>query len=246
MDFSMDFVHNAFDILNSMIIPVVGFVITWSEVRDARRDKRIRDFSKAGEVSPEDRSEFAAQVLEIYRKQYASEIKAGTMVVRSLIYPTEWVQPPHSDSFMLLKDVPVDISYTKWDAPPPRSPYLPYIREGYAANRKTFSNGALLFNGPLFALERFSGTVGNHNLSVTVKTAGYFDFLDTCEYLVFEASYLHKIKRKKLPQKLSRFCGLPLRANRRSCGISTTALPASASTMPPFYIMWRSPITVAT
>ena len=40
MDFSMDFVHNAFDILNSMIIPVVGFVITWSEVRDARRDKR--------------------------------------------------------------------------------------------------------------------------------------------------------------------------------------------------------------
>ena len=112
MDFSMDFVHNAFDILNSMIIPVVGFVITWSEVRDARRDKRIRDFSKAGEVSPEDRSEFAAQALEIYRKQYASEIKNGTMVVRSLIYPTEWVQPPHSDSFMLLKAVPVDISYT--------------------------------------------------------------------------------------------------------------------------------------
>ncbi len=215
MDFSMGFVHNAFDILNSMIIPVVGFVITWSEVRDARREKRIRDFSKAGEVLPEDRSEYAAKMLELYRRQYAAEIKAGTMTVRDLIYPTEWVQPKDSDSFMLLKDVPVDISHTKWTAPPPRSPYLPYIREGYAANRKTFSNGALLFNGPLFALERFSGTVGNQNLSVTVKTAGYFDFLDTCEYLVFEASYLHKIKRQKLPQKLSRFCGLPLRAKQK-------------------------------
>ena len=85
MDFSMDFVHNAFDILNSMIIPVVGFVITWSVGRDARREKRTRDFSKAGEVLPEDRSEYDAKMLELYRRQYAAVIKAGTMVVRSLI-----------------------------------------------------------------------------------------------------------------------------------------------------------------
>lgn len=215
MNFSMDLIHDAFDILNSMIIPVVGFVITWSEVREARREKRIRHFSKAGEISPEDRSEYAAKALEIYRRQYATEIAKGEMVVRDLIYPVQWVQPRDSDDFLLLKDVPVEISYTKWDRLPPRSGYLPYTREGYASNRKTFSNGALLFNGPLFALEKFSGTVGGHDLAVTVKTAGYFDFLDTCEYLVYETSYVHKIKRKKLPEKLGRFCDLPQRAKQK-------------------------------
>lgn len=215
MNFSMDLVHGAFDILNSMIIPVVGFVITWSEVRDARREKRIRDFAKAGEISPEDRSDYARQALEMYRKQYDADIKAGKMVVRDLVYPAEWVQPPDSDDFMRLNDLPVDISHTKWTDPPPRSGYLPYTREGYASNRRTFSNGALLFNGPLFALERYSGSVGGHDLAVTVKTAGYFNFLDTCEYLVFEMSYLDKIKRKTPPYALGRFSGLPQRTRQR-------------------------------
>ncbi len=215
MNIDLSFLNNAFDILNSMIIPVVGFVITWSEIRDARRESRIRNFSKAGEILPEDRNDYAGQALNIYRKQYAKEIAAGEMMVRDLIYPTAWVQPSNSDNFMLLNELPVEISQTKWTAPPPKSPYLPYMREGFASNKKTFSNGALLFNGPLFALEHYSGQVADHSLSLTVKTAGYFDFLDTCEYLCYEMSYLNKIKRKKMPYHLGRFRGMPQRTRQR-------------------------------
>ena len=215
MNIDLSFFNDAFDVLNSMIIPVVGFVITWSEVRDARKEKRIRDFSKAGEILPEDRNDYAGQALNIYRKQYAKEIAAGEMVVRDLIYPTAWVQPPHSDDFMRLNELPVEIGGTKWTQAPPYSRYLPYMREGFASNKKTFSSGALLFNGPLFALERYTGTVGEHNFAVRVKAAGYFDFLDTCEYLGYEMSYVHKIKRKKMPYRLGRLHGMPQRTRQR-------------------------------
>lgn len=213
IDFSI--FSDAFNLLNSIIIPVVGFVLTWSEVRDAQKEVRIRNFAKAGEILPEDRNDYAGQALDIYRKQYAKEIAAGEMVVRDLIYPTAWVQPPNSDDFMLLNRLPVEISYTKWTRQPPKSRYLPYMREGFASNKKTFSTGALLFNGPLFALERYTGTVADHSLSVTVKTAGYFDFLDTCEYLGYEMSYLNKIRRKRMPYRLGRFHGLPQRTRQR-------------------------------
>ena len=215
MNIDLSFFRNAFDVLNSMIIPVVGFVITWSEIRDARKEKRIRNFSKAGEILPEDRNDYAGQALNMYRKQYAKEITAGKMVVRDLIYPTAWVQPPQSNDFMRLGDLPVEISQTKWTAPPPKSVYLPYMREGFASNKKTFSSGALLFNGPLFALEDSTGTVGEHTFAVKVKTAGYFDFLDTCEYLGYEMSYVHKILRKKMPYRLGRFHGMPQRTRQR-------------------------------
>lgn len=207
--------QQALDMLNDLIIPVVGVVITWSEVRDARREKRIRNFAKAGELMPEERSELANKALNIYRQQYQEAIRRGEMVVRDLICPRQWMQPADSDDFLLLSDLPVQVSSSRWTAPPPYSSRLPYTREGYAANRKTYSSGALLFNGPLFALEAFSGRLDDHSLAVTVRTAGYFDFLDTCEYLVFEAAYLHKIQREPMPEKLSRFCGLPRRWKQR-------------------------------
>ena len=215
MNIDLSFFNNAFDALNNMIIPVVGFIITWSEVRDARKEKRIRDFSKAVEILPEDRSDYARQALEIYRKQYAKELADGTMVVRDLVYPTHWVQPAQSNDFMRLNDLPVDISQTKWTQPPPKSSYLPYMREGFASNKKTFSSGALLFNGPLFALERTRGSVADHSFAVTVKTAGYFDFLDTCEYLGYEMSYIHKIRRKRMPYRLGWLRGMPQRTRQR-------------------------------
>lgn len=207
--------QQALDMLNDLIIPVVGFVITWSEVRDARKEKRTRNFSKAGELLPEERSELADRMLKLYRRQYEEAIRRGEMTVRDLIYPTQWVQPADSDDFLLLRDLPVDISTVKWSAPPPRSSCLPYPGEGYAANRKEFSNGALLFNGPLFALKSFDGKLSDHSLALTVWTAGYYDFLDTCEYLVFEAAYQYKVRREAMPEQLSRFCGLPRRWKQR-------------------------------
>lgn len=210
-----ELLQQALDLLNDLIIPVVGFVITWSEVGDARKEKRIRNFSKAGELLPEERSELAEGMLKLYRKQYEEEIRRGELTVRDLICPTQWLQPADSDEFLLLGDLPVEISSGKWTVPPPRSSRLPYPREGYTANRKTYSNGALLFNGPLFALKSFTGRLSDHSLAVTVWTAGYYDFLDTCEYLVFEAAYLHKVRRKAMPGRLSRFCGLPRRWRQR-------------------------------
>ncbi len=215
MDFDVSFLKDAFDVLNSMIIPAVGFVITWSEVRDARKEKRIRDFAKAGEISPEDRNDYVQQALGIYRRQYEKEIARGELVVRDLIYPKEWVQPRDSDRFMRLNDLPVVISPQKWKQPPPVSRYLPYMKEGFASNRKTFSSGALLFNGPLFALKSTSGSVGKGDFAATVHTAGYFDFLDTCEYLAYEMSYLDKVKRRKKPYRAGRFSGLPQRTRQR-------------------------------
>lgn len=211
----MELFQEALNMLNDLIIPVVGFVITWSEVREARKEKRIRDFSKAGELLPEERGELADRLLKLYRRQYEEAIRRGEMTVRELIYPTQWIQPAGSDDFLLLRDLPVEISAAKWSAPPPHSRCLPYPKEGYASNRKTYSNGALLFNGPLFALKSFSGTLSDHSLAVTAWTAGYFDFLDTCEYLVFETAYQHKVRREAMPEKLSRFCGLPRRWRQR-------------------------------
>ena len=151
MNIYLSFFRNAFDVLNSMIIPVVGFVITWSEIRDARKEKRIRNFSKAGEILPEDRNDYAGQALNMYRKQYAKEITAGEMVVRDLIYPTAWVQPPQSNDFMRLGDLPVEISQTKWTAPPPKSVYLPYMRHGGRAHlcRQGQNGRVLRFSGHL-------------------------------------------------------------------------------------------------
>ncbi len=213
LDFS--FIKDAFDVLNSMIIPAVGFVITWSEVRDARKEKRIRDFAKADEITPEDRNDYVRQAIGIYRQQYEKEITGGQLVVRDLIYPKAWVQPKDNDNFMRINDLPVIISPEKWKQPPPKSRYLPYMKEGFASNRKTFSSGALLFNGPLFALKATTGSVGAQDFAVTVRTAGYFDFLDTCEYLAYEMSYVDKIKRRKKPCRLGTFSGLPQRTRQR-------------------------------
>ena len=215
MNIDLSLFDSAFNALSNIIIPVVGFVITWSEVRDACKEKRIRNFSKASEILPEDRNDYVAQAREMYRKQYQQEIASGELVVRDLIYPTHWVQPSDSDHFMLLNQLPVTISHTKWTHHPPKSRYLPYMQEGFASNKKTFSSGTLLFNGPLFALERTDGSLADHTLQVTVKTAGYFDFLDTCEYLGFEMSYLHKIRRKAMPYALGRLRGLPQRTRQR-------------------------------
>ncbi len=215
MTFDLNFIKEAFSVLNSMIIPVVGFVITWSEVRDARKEKRIRDFAKAGEISPEDRNDYVQQALNIYRAQYRDEIARGELVVRDLIYPKEWVQPADSDRFLRLNDLPATIDGGKWKQPPPKSRYLPYMKEGFASNRKTFSSGALLFNGPLFALKQVTGSVGAGDLALTVHTAGYFDFLDTCEYLAYEMSYLDKVRRKKKPFRLGALGGLPQRSRQR-------------------------------
>lgn len=211
----MELYREALSLMNDLIIPVVGVVVTWSEVREAHREKRIRNFEKAGELSPEERGELAAKALDFYREQYEAEIRQGRMTVRDLIYPTEWVQPADSDSFRLLSQVPVEISQDKWKMPPPHSSRLPYPNEGYASNRKSFSNGALLFNGALFGLAEVRGRMADHSLALTVRTAGYFDFLDTCEYLVFEMAYRQKIRRKARFYRWGRLWGLPRRWRQR-------------------------------
>ena len=197
------------DSIGNFIVPIAGGLISFFEMRDAWREKRIRDFNNAGEFSPEDRGEYAENCLEIYRQQYAQEIERGEVVVRDLIYPRVWLQRPDQDDFMLLKDVKVEISDTKWDKHPPTTWFLPYPWDGYVSNKKTVQAGkSLMFNGRLFALEGMHGDASRGDLAVTVKTGGYFDFLNTCEYLVHEMAHARRVRRKRPPKRLHPFCGL--------------------------------------
>ena len=197
------------EVLGNVLVPVAGALISYFETKDAWREKRIRDFSNASEFSPEDRGEYAEDCLRLYRKQYAEEIARGEVVVRDLIYPRVWVQRADEDNFMHLKDVKVHISDTKWERHPPFAWFLPYPTDGYASNKKTVQSGkSLLFNGRLFALEGMQGDINRGDLSITVKNGGYFDFLNTCEYLVYEMAHARRVRRRKPTERLHLFSGL--------------------------------------
>lgn len=197
------------DLASNVLVPLAGGLISYFEMKDAWREKRIRDFGTVSDFPPEDRGEYAQECLEMYRTRYAEAIERGEVVVRDLIYPRTWVQSADDDSFMRLTDLPVEISNTKWEKHPPFAWFLPYPGDGYAANKKDVQSGkSLLFNGRLFALESVRGDIRNGTLRVTVKNGGYFDFLNTCEYLVYELSYARRIRRKKPTKGLHLFSGL--------------------------------------
>ena len=203
------------DVIGNVLMPVAGGLITWSEMREAWREKRIRNFGMTSDFSPEDRGEYAEDCLDIYYNYYADAVLRGDVVVRDLIYPRQWVQAADNDNFMHLNRVAVDITDTKWDAPPPFTWFLPYPKEGYAANKKDFlGSRSLLVNGKLFALEGWSGDINRGDLAISVKNGGYFDFLNTCEYLVYEMAYARRIRRAKPPFDLRGPCGLPNRARQ--------------------------------
>ena len=200
-DFSL--IRQVLDVITSVILPIAGGVVTYSEVREARIEKRTRNFRMANEVSPEDRGAYAEHSLDLYREYYADQIAKGEVTVRHLVYRPQWVQQPGNDNFMTMNDMPVTVSETFWESAPPAAKFLPYPRDGFALNKKYQLGGkTLLFNGKLYALEGFTGDINKGDLAVTVKNGGYFDLLDTCEYLVYEMSYARKIKRKKPPYSL--------------------------------------------
>jgi|GEM_PF-4350028 len=211
----VDTIIHVLDIIGNVLMPVAGGLITWSEMREAAREKRIRNFGMISDFSPEDRGEYAENCLDLYSRYYADAIARGEVVVRDLVYPTAWVQRPGNDRFMQLDKVDVTISGTKWDHLPPVTRFLPYPSEGYAANKKDFLAGrSLLFNGKLFALERHAGDINDGTLRITVKNGGYFDFLNTCEYLLYEVAYARKIKRSQPPFVLGSFSSLPYRTRQ--------------------------------
>ena len=90
-----------------------------------------------------------------------------------------------------------------------------YPRDGFAQNKKYQLGGkTLLFNGKLYALATVKGDVNQRSLAVSVKNGGYFDLLDTCEYLVYEMSFVRKILRKKPPYSLKKGLRRPVLTNR--------------------------------
>lgn len=201
--FDFGFLREVLDVITSVILPIAGGVVTYSEVREARLEKRTRNFRVANEVTPEDRGSYAEHSLDLYRKYYADAIRNGEVTVRHLVYRPQWVQAPDNQQFMTLDQVPVTVGDTLWEAKPPAPRFLPYPRDGFAQNKKYHLGGkTLLFNGKLYALESFTGDINRGDLAVTVKNGGYFDLLDTCEYLVYEMSYARKIKRKKPPYSI--------------------------------------------
>lgn len=211
MAFNMGPVMEFLDFVSSIILPIAGSVVTYSEVRGARMEKKTREFQLAMELSPEDRDIYANQALDFYRRRYAAEIKAGTLSARHLVAPAAWLQSPKSDRFIPLAEIPVTVSHTVWDRPSPDPKWLPYRKEGFAANRKAFLSGGKLFNGRLYALEAARGDLNAGDLALTVKTGGYFDFLDTCEYLGYEMSYVRKVRRIKATPELQE---LPFRRSQ--------------------------------
>ena len=53
--FDFSALREVLDVITSVILPIAGGVVTYSEVREARIEKRTRNFRMANEVSPEDR-----------------------------------------------------------------------------------------------------------------------------------------------------------------------------------------------
>ncbi len=212
-DFSM--IREILDMITSVILPIAGGVVTYSEVREARIEKRTRNFRMANEVTPEDRGTYAEHSLDLYREYYADQIRKGEVVVRHLVYRPAWVQQPGNNDFMTLNAMPVTVGETHWEKAPPAPRFLPYPKEGFAQNKKYQLGGkTLLFNGKLYALESFTGDINKGDLAVTVKNGGYFDLLDTCEYLVYEMSYARKIRRKKPPYNIKKPAFLSVLPNR--------------------------------
>lgn len=193
-------------VLSTIAIPFVGFVISFFQIRDAHIEKKIRNFTIASEIMPEDRGEYAELCLDMYRKSYQAEIKAGAVVVRNLVYQRNWVQTADNPNFLDLNHVPVTISELHWEKNPPRARFLPYPKEGFSYNKKyqLSGNTSKLFNGKLFALHRVEGDINQGDLHLVMKNGAYFNFLDTCEYLVYEMSYTRRIKRKNPPYRLRR------------------------------------------
>ena len=212
-DFSL--IRQVLDVITSVILPIAGGVVTYSEVREARLEKRTRNFQMANEVSPEDRGAYAEDSLDLYREYYTDAIARGEVAVRHLVYRTAWVQQPGNDDFMMLNDLPVTVEESHWERKPPAPRFLPYPRDGFAQNKKYQLGGkTLLFNGKLYALATVQGNVNCGNLAVSVKNGGYFDLLDTCEYLVYEMSFVRKILRKKPPYSLKKGLRRPVLTNR--------------------------------
>lgn len=212
-DFSL--IRQVLDVITSVILPIAGGVVTYSEVREARLEKRTRNFQMANEVSPEDRGAYAEDSLDLYREYYTDAIARGEVAVRHLVYRTAWVQQPGNDDFMMLNDLPVTVEESLWERKPPAPRFLPYPRDGFAQNKKYQLGGkTLLFNGKLYALATVQGNVNQRNLAVSVKNGGYFDLLDTCEYLVYEMSFVRKILRKKPPYSLKKGLRRPVLTNR--------------------------------
>lgn len=213
--FDFGLLRDILDVITSVILPIAGGVVTYTEVRETRIEKRTRNFRMANEVTPEDRGTYAEHSLDLYREYYADQIRKGEVVVRHLVYRPEWVQKPENDDFMTLNRMPVTVSDTFWEKAPPAPHFLPYPKEGFALNKKYQLGGkVLLFNGKLYALESVTGDVNKGDLAVTVKNGGYFDLLDTCEYLVYEMSYARKIRRKKPPYSIKGPAWLSVLPNR--------------------------------
>ena len=117
--FDFSALREVLDVITSVILPIAGGVVTYSEVREARIEKRTRNFRMANEVSPEDRGTYAEHSLDLYREYYADRIRRGEVTVRHLVYRPEWVQKPCNDAFMTLNEMPVTVSQTYWETPPP-------------------------------------------------------------------------------------------------------------------------------
>lgn len=212
-----DTIMEVLTVISTIFIPIAGGIITYIQLADAIKANRMRNFRFAAEVSPEDRGEYADSAKEIYRKLYADKIEKNEIVVRNLVYPKQWVQAKDNHDFMHLNDVAVTITDKEWRKRPPKTKSLPYPKDGYSLNKKynTFSSNVLLFNGRLFALDDAKGDINHKTLAISVKNGGYFDLMDTCEFLIYEMSFARKIKHKRLPFKVTRnpmLSDLPVRS----------------------------------
>lgn len=212
--------YQILSVISSIIIPIVGFIVSYFQIRDAHTEKKIRNFKIASEIMPEDRGEYAESCLELYREKYKAQIHSGQVVVRNLIYKRNWVQEAGNEVFCNLNDVPVTITQLYWEKNPPHARFLPYPKEGFSANKKyeLSGNTSKLFNGKLFALHEVLGDINQGNIAVSVKNGGYFDFLDTCEYLVYEMSYARRVQRQKPPYHLGSVPALSVLPNRSRYG----------------------------
>ena len=81
--FDFGIIRDALDVITSIILPIAGGVVTYTQVREARIEKRTRNFRMANEVTPEDRGAYAEHSLDLYREYYADTFPNRETLMKS-------------------------------------------------------------------------------------------------------------------------------------------------------------------
>jgi len=228
----MDLLLTALTILG-IILTLIGSYIAYNQWNDQRKEIRIREF-KINHKSVRDRREFYSSKMykEYLKMQGEEEDKSGEKKQRFLLTKNGWI-PKIIIDLCEKKVVEVDKKQKRIRkinpndlVNPPRRRFLRrrfLFPEGpsYADNSKHYLDKNL-FNGDTF---RVVNVNTNDGLKITISKSRYYDYYNTCEYLLYLATcgINEQEKRKEHKERICRIKD-PFDFNNRSVAIGGNTL----------------------